>query len=258
MNMDSLFTLQNRVAVVTGSGSGLGKAIAEAYSMQGAMVCVVDIEEKNAIKTAADINQSGGEAFHYVCDVSDAKAVCETTERIISEHGKIDIMLNNAGIGMRAKAEAMTDEMWDKVLDINLKGAFLFCREAGRNMISRQKGGRIINMSSVGGIVGVETGNVNYCASKGGLISMTRCLAIEWAKHNILVNAIAPTHTRSPLIEKLIKKDPKVEQYFMGNIPLGRLATTADIIGPAVFLASDAASFITGHVLVVDGGHTAK
>ena len=125
-------------------------------------------------------------------------------------------------------------------------------------MIERKKGGRIINMSSIGGLVGVETGNANYCASKGGMIAMTRTLAIEWAKHNILVNAIAPSHTRTPLIEKLIEQKPEVKDYFLNNIPLGRLAEPIHIVGPAIFLASEAASFVTGHTLVVDGGHTAR
>jgi gluconate 5-dehydrogenase len=125
-------------------------------------------------------------------------------------------------------------------------------------MINRGQGGRIINMASIGGLVGVETGNANYCASKGGLIALTRCLAIEWAKHRILVNAIAPTHVRTPLIEKMINERPEVGDYFLNNIPLGRLGEPADIVGPAIFLASAASSFLTGHVLLVDGGHTAK
>jgi NAD(P)-dependent dehydrogenase (short-subunit alcohol dehydrogenase family) len=152
----------------------------------------------------------------------------------------------------------MSDDTWATVLDVNLNGAFFFCRDVGREMIKRGAGGRIINMASIGGMVGVETGNVNYCASKGGLIAMTRCLAIEWAKHGILVNAIAPTHMRTPLIEKLLREKPEVETYFLNNIPLGRLGSPGDIVGPAVFLASEAASFVTGHVLLVDGGHTAK
>jgi NAD(P)-dependent dehydrogenase (short-subunit alcohol dehydrogenase family) len=113
-------------------------------------------------------------------------------------------------------------------------------------------------MVSIAGVVGIETGNVNYSASKGGLIAMTRCLAIEWAKHNILVNAIAPTHIRTPLIQKLIEQKPETEKYFLGNIPLGRLGVPKDVVGPAIFLASEASCFMTGHVLLVDGGHTAK
>jgi NAD(P)-dependent dehydrogenase (short-subunit alcohol dehydrogenase family) len=164
----------------------------------------------------------------------------------------IDILVNNAGIGMRSNAEDITDEMWDRVLDIDLKGAFLFCREVGRHMIERGKGGRIINMASIGGFVGVETGNANYCASKGGIIAMTRTFAIEWAKHNILVNAIAPSHTRTPLIEKLMEQKPEVKQYFLNNIPLGRLAEPIYIVGSAIFLATD------GRRLVCNRAYTCR
>jgi NAD(P)-dependent dehydrogenase (short-subunit alcohol dehydrogenase family) len=125
-------------------------------------------------------------------------------------------------------------------------------------MIRRRKGGRIINMASIAGVVGLTTGNANYAASKCGLITMTRCLAIEWAPHKILVNAIAPTHTHTPLADSFIEQRPEVERYFTDNIPLGRMGYPRDLLGPAIFLASEASSFITGHVLFVDGGHTAK
>jgi NAD(P)-dependent dehydrogenase (short-subunit alcohol dehydrogenase family) len=252
------FSLEGKAAIVTGAGSGLGRAIAEAYAKLGARVACVDISGQDTEKVASGIERGGGEALPIVCDVSKAEDVQKAVETALDRFGAIDILVNNAGIGMRSNAEEMTDEMWDRVLDINLRGTFLFCREVGRHMIERKEGGRIINMASIGGLVGVETGNVNYCASKGGIIAMTRTLAIEWAKHNILVNAIAPTHTRTPLIEKLMKEKPEVKQYFINNIPLGRLAEPVNIVGPAIFLASEAASFVTGHTLVVDGGHTAK
>lgn len=252
------FSLEGKSAIVTGAGSGLGRAIAEGYAKLGARVACVDISGQDTEKVAGGIEGGGGEALPIVCDVSKAEDVQKAVETALNRFGAIGILVNNAGIGLRSNAEAMTDEMWDRVLDINLRGTFLFCREVGRHMIERKEGGRIINMASIGGLVGVETGNANYCASKGGIIAMTRTLAIEWAKHNILVNAIAPTHTRTPLIEKLMKEKPEVKQYFINNIPLGRLAEPWHIVGPAIFLASEAASFVTGHTLVVDGGHTAK
>ena len=258
MEISELFKLNKKAAVVTGAGSGLGRAIAEGYAQVGARVACVDISADDAAEVADGIVENGGNALPVVCDVSRAEDVKKAVETSLEAFGRIDILVNNAGIGMRSNAEEMTDEMWDRVLDINLKGVFLFCREVGRHMIERGGGGRIINMASIGGLVGVETGNANYCASKGGIIAMTRTLAIEWAKHNILVNAIAPSHTRTPLIEKLMKQKPEVKQYFLGNIPLGRLAEPINIAGPAIFLASDAASFVTGHTLVVDGGHTAR
>ena len=149
----------------------------------------------------------------------------------VEKYGKIDILVNSAGIGMREKAENMSEKQWDKVLDVNLKGSFLFCREAGCEMIKRGQGGRIINIASVAGIVGLETGNANYSASKGGQMAMTRCLAIEWAKYGILVNVIAPTHIRTPLVEKLMEEKPEVKQYFLNNIPLGRLGKARGYCG---------------------------
>jgi len=257
-DLSELFNLDGKAALVTGAGSGLGRAIAEGYAQVGAKVACVDISAGDVEAVAGGIEKGGGNAVPVVCDVSRSEDVRKAVETSLKAFGSIDVLVNNAGIGMRSNAEDMTDEMWDRVLDINLKGTFLFCREVGRHMIERGKGGRIINMASIGGLVGVETGNANYCASKGGIIALTRTLAIEWAKHNILVNAIAPSHTRTPLIEKLMEQKPEVKQYFLNNIPLGRLAEPIHIVGPAIFLASDAASFVTGHTLVVDGGHTAR
>jgi NAD(P)-dependent dehydrogenase (short-subunit alcohol dehydrogenase family) len=255
---DKLFDLTDRIALVTGAGSGLGKSICEGYSHFGVKVAAVDINEESVKRTAQELVSSGGSAIPVVCDVTDADQVNEAVKKTLDEFGRIDILVNVAGIGMRSPAENMTDEMWDKVLDINLKGAFLFCREVGRHMIERNQGGRIINMASVGAFIGITTGNANYTASKGGMCAMTRCLAIEWAKHNILVNAIAPSHVDTPLIQELMRKKPEVKKLFLNNIPLGRLGRPIDITGSAIFLASDAASWITGHTLVVDGGHIAR
>lgn len=257
-DLKNLFRLDGKIAVVTGAGSGLGRGIAEGYAQFGASVAIVDINYEDAKEVESGITSAGGSAIALRCSVANTQDVRGVTGSVIKRFGHIDILVNNAGIGRRANAECMTDEDWDDVIDINLKGTFLLCREVGKEMIKRGKGGRIINMASITGLVGVETGNANYSASKGGIIAMTRCLAIEWAKYNILVNAIAPSHTRTPLIEKLIKEKPDTEKYFLSNIPIGRLGESQDIVGPAIFLASDASCFITGHTLVVDGGHTAK
>lgn len=258
MDIEKLFSLKGKSAIITGAGSGLGRVIAEGYAKYGSRVACVDISSQAIKKVVSSIEKDGGEAIPIVCDVSKTEDVEKAVEKALNIFGTIEILVNNAGIGIRSSAEDMTDEMWDNVLDVNLKGAFLFSRAVGRHMIDKGQGGRVINMASVGGLVGVETGNVNYCASKGGIIAMTRTLAIEWAKHNILVNAIAPSHTKTPLIEKLMKEKPEVKQYFINNIPLGRMALPGQIVGPAIFLASEASSFVTGHTLVVDGGHTAR
>jgi len=257
-NVNNLFDLSGRVALVTGAGSGLGQGIAEGYAQLGAAVSVVDINPEAAESVVDGINAAGGKAIAVQCDVTRPDQVQAAVAQTLEEFGKIEILVANAGIGDRALAEEMTFEQWDRVMGINLTGVWLFDQEVGKQMIERGEGGRIINMASIGGIVGVATGNANYCASKGGIIAMTRCLAIEWAKYNILVNAIAPSHIRTPLIAKLMQDKPEVKTYFLNNIPLNRLGEIVDVVGPAAFLASDAAAFVTGHVLVADGGHTAK
>ena len=257
-NVNNLFDLSGRVALVTGAGSGLGQGIAEGYAQLGAAVSVVDINPEAAESVVDGINAAGGKAIAVQCDVTRPDQVQAAVAQTLEEFGKIEILVANAGIGDRALAEEMTFEQWDRVMGINLTGVWLFDQEVGKHMIERGEGGRIINMASIGGIVGVATGNANYCASKGGIIAMTRCLAIEWAKYNILVNAIAPSHIRTPLIAKLMQDKPEVKTYFLNNIPLNRLGEIVDVVGPAAFLASDAAAFVTGHVLVADGGHTAK
>jgi NAD(P)-dependent dehydrogenase (short-subunit alcohol dehydrogenase family) len=161
-----------------------------------------------------------------------------------------------AGIGDRNPAEKMTLEQWDRVIDINLKGVWLFDQLVGQHLIARGEPGSIINMASIAGIVGLTTGNANYAASKGGVIALTRLLAIEWAKYGIRVNSIAPVQFKTPLIKNLIQQKPETEDYFIAHIPLGRLGEVEEMVGPAVFLASDAASMVTGHTLVVDGGST--
>lgn len=253
-----MFNLKGKVALVTGSASGIGKELAIGFSDAGAEIICIDLVEDKLNNLVDSIKSNGKNAFGIKCNVAEQDEVFQAVKVSFDLFDKVDILVNNAGFGQRSKAEEMSIEAWDNVIDTNLKGAFLFCREIGNRMIKNSIEGRIINIASIAGLVGLETGNANYSASKGGLIAMTRALAIEWAKHNILVNAIAPSHTRTKLIKELIHEKPEVENYFRGNIPLGRLADPQEIVGPAIFLASKAASFITGHVLVVDGGHTAK
>lgn len=253
-----VFDLRGRVALITGAGSGLGKAIAEGYSQFGAAVSVVDINPETAQSVAEGIRAAGGKAIAVQGDVTREDQAQAAVARTLEALGKINILVANAGIGDRNPAEEMTIEQWDRVMAVNLRGVWLFDHEVGKHMIERGEGGSIINMASIAGQIGITTGNANYSASKGGVIALTRCLAIEWARFNIRVNAIAPVQFKTPLVLGLIERRPETLDYFLENIPLGRLGEVEEIVGPAVFLASDASAMVTGHVLNVDGGHTAR
>ncbi len=252
----SIFSLSGKAAIVTGAGSGLGRAIAEGFAQFGALVSVVDNNLATAQETVGHIEQSGGKAIAIRCDVTQDVQVKSAVNQTIQELGKIDILAAIAGIGDRNPAEKMTLDQWERVIDVNLKGVWLFDQEVGKYMIEHGEGGSMINMASIAGIIGLTTGNANYAASKGGVIALTHLLAIEWAQHGIRVNAIAPVQFKTPLIKNLILQKPETEDYFVNHIPLGRLGEVEEIVGPAVFLASGASSMVTGHVLVVDGGST--
>jgi len=256
-NLRKIFSLEGKTALVTGGGQGLGGAIAEGFAQFGANVSVVDINPDTAHAVATTIEDMGCKSIAIQCNVSKEEQVLETVEKTIKTLGKIDILAAVAGIGDRAMAEDMTMEQWRRVIDINLTGVWLFDQAIGKHLIDRKVSGSIINMASIGGQVGVKTGNANYCASKGGVIALTRLLAVEWAQYNIRVNAIAPVQFKTPLITKLLE-NPDTVKYFLDGIPLGRFGEVDEIVGPAVFLASEAAAMVTGITLNVDGGMTAQ
>jgi NAD(P)-dependent dehydrogenase (short-subunit alcohol dehydrogenase family) len=256
-DLSGVFSLEGKTALVTGGGQGLGGAIAEGFAQFGADVAVVDINQQTADEVAATITGLGRKAVAFRCDVSKEDQVLKTVESSIRALGKIDILATVAGIGDRAMAEDMTMQQWKRVIDINLTGVWLFDQAIGKHLIDRKTGGSIINMASIAGQVGIKTGNANYCASKGGVIALTRLLAVEWAKYNIRVNAIAPVQFKTPLVLPLLEK-PETVKYFLDAIPLNRFGEVDEIVGPAVFLASQAASMVTGIVLNVDGGMTAQ
>jgi NAD(P)-dependent dehydrogenase (short-subunit alcohol dehydrogenase family) len=256
IDVKSIFDLSGKVALVTGGGAGLGRGIAEGFAQFGANVSIVDYNLETAQETVSFIEQHGSKGIALQADVSKEKQAIESILKTISHFGKIDILAAIAGIGDRNPAEKMTMEQWDRVININLKGVWIYDQEVGKHMIERGGGGSIINMASVAGLVGITTGNANYAASKGGVIALTRLLAIEWAKYNIRVNAIAPVQFKTDLIKNLMKQKPETEQYFVSHIPIGRMGEVPEIVGPAVFLASQASSMVTGHVLAVDGGNT--
>ena len=248
--------LDNQVAVVTGSGSGLGQAIAIAFAEAGATVVVTDLAQRlhNAKKTRDRIIQLGRKSVAVSLNVTSIRSIRRMVKKTIDQYGMIDILVNNAGVNISKPAVEVTEDDWDKVVDVNLKGVFFCCQEVGRTMIERRFG-KIINVASQNGVIGYYN-RAAYCSSKAGVVNLTRVLAIEWASKNINVNAIGPTFVRTPLTDKLFQEESFTNEV-LRRIPLGRLGQPEDITGSVVFLASSAAQLITGHTLLIDGGWTA-
>ena len=241
--------LSGQVAIVTGGARGLGRAIAQTLSACGAKIALVDVNADTLAETVAAIRQAGGTAEAFVADVTDSKRVNEVVEEVVSRLGGLDILVNNAGITRDSLVMRMKDEQWDLVLGINLRGTFLFIRAAARPML-KAKRGRIVNIASVSGLMG-NPGQANYSASKAGVMGLTRTVARELASRGITVNAVAPGFIATDMAAKL---GEEVLQQVKSQTPLGRLGDPQDVADAVLFLASEAASFITGHVLVVDGG----
>lgn len=250
-----LFDLTGRVAIVTGGSIGLGRQMAEGLAEMGANLVLCARKAERCQEAAEELQRLGVKAISLGCDVRNQASVQELVDATVSHFGKIDILINNAGISWGAPVEEMKLEDWNKVIETNLTGSFL-CAQAAEKVMIRQSGGKIINIASVAGLGGAppELPAIGYHASKGGVIAFTKDLACKWATHNIQVNAIAPgwfpTHMSSRVIERH-------KELFLSHIPLRRFGNEHDLKGAAVFLASDASNYITGHVLVVDGGQTA-
>ena len=252
------FRVDNKIAIVTGAGRGMGGTFAEALALAGADVVITELpdREMDAQETAQLVEAAGRRAMVAPLDVTEQASIHVLVDRVLDEWGRIDILVNNAGTNIRQFAVDVTEEAWDKVVDTDLKGVFFCAQAVGRHMVARGGGGKIINISSQLGIVG-EPQRIAYCASKAGVVNVTRVLALEWARHGINVNAIAPTYVRTPLIDRLLE-DEAVRENIVRRIPLGRVAEPEEIAGVVVFLASPASDFITGHTLLVDGGWTAQ
>lgn len=245
-----MYQMEGKVALVTGAGRGIGSEIAKSLAREGATVIVnYGGNAQAAQETVDSILAAGGSAEKYQCDVSDFAAVEEMIKTIIEKYKKIDILVNNAGITKDGLMMKMSEEDFDKVIAVNLKGTFICIRHVSRQML-KQRGGRIINLSSVVGLAG-NAGQVNYAASKAGVIGITKSAAKELASRGITVNAIAPGYIDTDMTNVL---SDSVKETVLSSIPLGRMGTVADIAETAVFLASDRASYITGQVISVDGG----
>ncbi len=238
--------LTNKVALVTGSTRGIGREIATVLRGCGARVAVVGREKEKAEAAALAL---GGGAIGFACDVSDSSAVAQLVADTESAFGSLDILVNNAGLTRDNIVMRLKDDDWDAVLDANLRGAFATIRAASKGMMKR-RWGRIINISSVVGLIG-NKGQANYAASKAGLIGLTKTVAKELASRNILVNAIAPGFIETEMTDAMT---PEARKGLIDAIPLGRLGSPADVAQAVAFLSSDYASYITGQVLVVDGG----
>ena len=255
MNVKQLFDLSGRVAIVTGGAAGLGLQMSEALAEMGANVVLCARKKDRCEQAAKNLAELGVKTMALGCDVRNPASIREVVDRSAAEFGRIDILINNAGVSWGAPVEEMPLEAWNKVIETNLTGTFLFSQAAGKIML-RQRRGKIINIASVAGFRGAppELPASGYHASKGGVIAFTKDLACKWAGHNINVNAIAPGWFPTHMSEVVIERN---KEAFLKRIPLGRFGSENDLKGAAVFLASDASDFVTGHVLVVDGGQTA-
>lgn len=251
--MEKIF--QNKVAIVTGGSFGIGQATAIAFATRGAKVVVADcIEDQETINT---IKNLGGDALFIKCDVSKANEVKAMVEKTISTFGRLDYAFNNAGIeGGSATTEECSEENWDRIINVNLKGVWL-CMKYQIPEMRKAKKGAIVNCASIAGLVGFQ-GSPGYTASKHGVVGLTKTTALENAKLGIRVNAVCPGVIRTPMIDRFTGKSKEVEKQFENAEPIGRLGNPEEVAEAVAYLCSDAASFITGHSLPVDGGWIAQ
>ncbi len=248
-------SLAGSVVVITGASRGIGRGVAEILAKTGATVAVTARRMEDAENVAGEIQDAGARAVGYALDVRDVQSIDPTFRRIETDLGRVDVLVNNAGIGNNHDAVNVTESDWDEIMDVNLKGLFFCCQAAGRLMLARGYG-RIVNISSQAGIVGIERHAV-YSASKGGVNLLTKVLALEWGGRGVTVNAIAPTFIYTPGTADRLDQ-PEFRQSVLSRIPVGHFGTEQDVAAAIMYLASPAASLVTGTVIPIDGGWTAQ
>jgi len=250
--------LENKIALITGAGSGMGRAAALLFAKEGARVAVIDINESSAAETAKAIESAGGKSVAVGADVSDAEDTRSMVSATVKKFGGLDVVYNNAGIeGRGAKLADMPEDAFDQVIAINLRGVFLGMKYSLPHLVERG-GGSIVNTASIAGMVAVR-GSAAYCASKAGVIAMTRVAALEYARHNVRVNCICPGAIATPMVKRIMGDETEMDAHALSRISaLGRIGQPEEIARMALFLASDEASFATGAPFVVDGGWTIR
>lgn len=255
MEIKQLFDLSGQVAVITGASKGIGKDLAKLLAQSGANIALVARNKEQLEEAANEIEKIGDRVrvLPVPFDLTKVEEIPYMMEGVYNHFGKIDILVNNAGLNVAKPAEELSLQDWDSVLDINLKSVFFMCQAAGKYMIAQKKG-KIINMSSQMAFVGYYK-RAAYSSSKGGLTQLTKALSIEWAPHQINVNAIAPTFIETPMTKSMLE-DETFKHEVINRIPLGRLAKTEDLFGGVLYLASHCSDMMTGQTLIIDGGWT--
>ena len=250
------FSLEGKVALLIGAGSGLCRETAKGVAMCGAQCIFMDIKPDGIESLTKELTDVGLKAEPYVADVTDSKQCQEVVKYIADKYGHLDIMINAAGTADRMPTEEFDEAKFDRIININLKGTFLMLKYAGAQMLKQENGGSIINFGSIASVVG-NPGSIAYSASKGAVALMTKSAAVEWATKKVRVNAILPGTYTTPLLQKCIDEDPAYEDYFLKRYPIGRWGDPEELVGAIIYLASDASTYTTGILLAADGACTA-